>query len=95
MIQKVPKKSKLSSSIYYLLKVKIRCFSFSKRANTSAMLIPLMNNEERHLIGIRYKENDNADAFMEQHFSRELTKYRRWIEILLQEYYDPMHDYQI
>ena len=36
-----------------------------------------------------------SDAFALQKVSGELKQHKEWIEILLQEYYDPMYDYQI
>ena len=36
-----------------------------------------------------------SDAFLEQKERGNLELHKRWIEILLKEYYDPMYDYQI
>ena len=35
---------------------------FESGAFPNAVNLPLMNNEERHLVGIRYKEQGNAEA---------------------------------
>jgi len=45
----------------------------------------------------RYKKINQAfiEAFSIQKESGKLTQHKEWIEILLQEYYDPMYDYQI
>lgn len=58
---------------------------FAKGAFPHAINIPIMNNEERHLIGIRYKEKGNASAIQ---LGKELIepikseRVKAWIEFI-------------